>query len=71
MIPMVTTKICNRAAELGNSVTVTVNAVDPEIGNLYSFVVYEGPVYKGKKKQILLKTIRRYEKVTNDEWLLK
>lgn len=49
-------KYAERIAELGvNTVTVTVNAVDPEIAkDIYSFVQYEGKVYKGKEAAELL-----------------
>ena len=40
-------KYADRLAELGvNSVTVTINAIDPAIAeNIYSFIKYEGKVY--------------------------
>jgi len=47
-----------KLAELGvNTVTVTVNAIDPEIGNdIYTFIKYNGKVYKGKEAaEILIK----------------
>ena len=51
-------KYADRLAELGvNSVTVTINAVDPEIAEkIYSFIKYEGKVYKGREAvEILIK----------------
>ena len=41
-------KYADRLAELGvNSVTVTINAIDPDIAvDIYSFIKYEGKVYK-------------------------
>ena len=48
----------DRLAELGvNSITVTINAVDPEIAEkIYSFIKYEGKVYKGREAvEILIK----------------
>lgn len=47
-----------KLAELGvNTVTVTVNAVDPEIAkDIYTFVNYKGKIYKGKEAaEILIK----------------
>jgi len=47
-----------KLAELGvNTVTVTVNAIDPEIAkDIYTFVNYNGKVYKGKEAaEILIK----------------
>ena len=42
-------KYADKLAELGvNSVTVTINAIDPDIGmEIYSFINYEGKIYKG------------------------
>jgi len=42
-------KYADRLAELGvNSVTVTINAIDPDIAvDIYSFIKYEGKIYKG------------------------
>ena len=42
-------KYADKLAELGvNSVTVTINAIDPNIGmEIYSFINYEGKIYKG------------------------
>ena len=51
-------KYADKLAELGvNSVTVTINAVDPEIAEkIYSFIRYEGKVYKGREAvEILIK----------------
>jgi len=47
-----------KLAELGvNTVTVTVNAIDPEIAkNIYTFIKYNDKVYKGKEAaEILIK----------------
>ena len=51
-------KYADRLAELGvNSITVTINAVNPEIAEkIYSFIKYEGKVYKGREAvEILIK----------------
>ena len=51
-------RYADRLAELGvNSVTVTINAVDPDIAmDIYSFIKYEGKVYKGyEAAEILIK----------------
>ena len=51
-------KYADRLAELGvNSVTVTINAVDPDIAmDIYSYIKYEGKVYKGyEAAEILIK----------------
>ena len=51
-------KYADRLAELGvNSVTVTINAIDPDIAvDIYSFFKYEGKVYKGYEAvEILIK----------------
>ena len=51
-------KYADKLAELGvNSVTVTINAVDPDIAEeIYSFIKYEGKVYKGlEAAEILIK----------------
>ena len=62
-------KYAEKLAELGvNTVTVTVNAVDPEIGkDIYAFVQYEGKIYKGKEgAEILLKNqLEGIKKVTD------
>ena len=51
-------KYADRLAELGvNSVTVTINAIDPDIAvDIYSFIKYEGKIYKGYEAvEILIK----------------
>ena len=51
-------KYADRLAELGvNSVTVTINAIDPDIAvDIYSFIKYEGKVYKDYEAvEILIK----------------
>lgn len=51
-------KYADRLAELGvNSVTVTINAIDPDIAvDIYSFINYEGKIYKGYEAvEILIK----------------
>ena len=51
-------KYADKLAELGvNSVTVTINAIDPDIAvDIYSFIKYEGKVYKGYEAvEILIK----------------
>ena len=51
-------KYADKLAELGvNSVTVTINAVDPDIAEeIYSFIKYEGKVYTGlEAAEILIK----------------
>ncbi|KZX16332.1 FeMo cofactor biosynthesis protein NifB [Methanobrevibacter cuticularis] len=56
-------------ANLGvNTVTVTVNAIDPEIAkDIYSFIKYKGKVYKGKEAvEILIKNqLEGIEKLSN------
>lgn len=49
-------KYAEKLAKIGvNTVTVTVNAVDPDIAkDIYSFVKYEDKVYKGKEAAELL-----------------
>lgn len=44
-------KYADRLAELGvNSVTVTINAIDPDIAvDIYSFIKYEGKFIKAMK----------------------
>jgi len=68
-------RYADKIAELGvNSVTVTVNAVDPEIGKeIYSFVALDGKVYKGKEAaEILLKNqLEGIEKLTNNGVIVK
>ena len=62
-------KYAERIAELGiDTLTVTVNAVDPEIGkDIYGFVIYEGEVYKGREgAEILLRNqLEGIKKVTD------
>lgn len=51
-------KYAEKLAEYGvNTITVTVNAIDPEIAkDIYSFIKYDGKVYKGKEAvEILIK----------------
>ena len=51
-------KYADKLAELGvNSVTVTINAIDPDIAkDIYSFIKYDGKVYKGREAvEILIK----------------
>lgn len=56
-------------AEIGvNTVTVTVNAIDPEIGkDIYTFINYKGKIYKGKEAaEILIKNqLEGIEKLAN------
>ncbi|MEA4957635.1 FeMo cofactor biosynthesis protein NifB [bioreactor metagenome] len=58
-----------RVAELGvNTVTVTVNAIDPEIAkDIYTFINYNGKIYKGKEAaEILIKNqLDGIEKLAN------
>lgn len=58
-----------RIAKLGvNTVTVTVNAVDPEIAkDIYTFINYNGKIYKGKEAvEILIKNqLEGIEKLSN------
>ena len=58
-----------RLAELGvNTVTVTVNAIDPEIAkDIYTFINYNGKIYKGKEAaEILIKNqLEGIEKLSN------
>jgi len=62
-------KYAEKIAELGvDTLTVTVNAVDPEIGkDVYGFIYYEGKVYKGREgAEILLKNqLEGIKKVTD------
>jgi len=62
-------------AEIGvNTVTVTVNAIDPEIAkNIYSFVKYNDKVYKGKEGvEILIKNqLDGIEKLTDHGVIVK
>jgi nitrogen fixation protein NifB len=58
-----------RLAEIGvNTVTVTVNAIDPEIAkDIYTFINYNGKIYKGKEAaKILIKNqLEGIEKLAN------
>ncbi|MBZ9571659.1 radical SAM protein [Methanobrevibacter sp. TMH8] len=58
-----------KLANLGvNTVTVTVNAIDPEIGkDIYTFINYKGKIYKGKEAaEILIKNqLEGIEKLAN------
>ena len=58
-----------RVAEIGvNTVTVTVNAIDPEIAkDIYTFINYKGKIYKGKEAaEILIKNqLEGIEKLHN------
>lgn len=58
-----------RLADLGvNTVTVTVNAIDPEIAkDIYTFINYNGKIYKGKEAaEILIKNqLEGIEKLAN------
>jgi len=58
-----------KLAELGvNTVTVTVNAIDPEIAkDIYTFINYKGKIYKGKEAvEILIKNqLDGIEKLAN------
>jgi nitrogen fixation protein NifB len=57
-----------------NTVTVTVNAIDPEIAkDIYSFVKYNGKVYKGKEAvEILIKNqLEGIEKLTKKGVIVK
>lgn len=49
-------KYADKLAELGvNSVTVTVNAVDPDIAkDIYTFINYDGEIIKGRKAAEIL-----------------
>ncbi len=62
-------KYAEKLAELGvNTVTVTVNAIDPEIGkDIYTFIKYEDKIYKGKEAaEILIKNqLEGIEKLSN------
>ena len=59
-------KYAERIAELGiDTLTVTVNAVDPEIGkDIYGFVIYEGEVYKGKGAPLAIGSV--FSKILTD-----
>jgi nitrogen fixation protein NifB len=58
-----------KLAEIGvNTVTVTVNAIDPEIAkDIYTFIKYNGKIYKGKEDvEILIKKqLEGIEKLAN------
>jgi len=58
-----------RLADLGvNTLTVTVNAIDPEIAkDIYTFINYKGKIYKGKEAaEILIKNqLEGIEKIAN------
>lgn len=66
-------KYAERIAELGvDTLTVTVNAVDPEIGkDIYGFVIYEGEVYKEKKalKSFYVINWKESRRLQTLEWL--
>jgi nitrogen fixation protein NifB len=68
-------KYADEIAKLGvNTITVTVNAVDPEIAkNIYSFIKYEDKVYKGKEAaEILIKNqLEGIEKVSKNGVIVK
>ncbi|WP_409200735.1 radical SAM protein [Methanobrevibacter sp. DSM 116169] len=68
-------KYADKLAELGvNSVTVTVNAVDPEIAkDIYSFIKLDDKVYKGKEAvEILIKNqLEGIEKATKNGMVVK
>ncbi|MCK9151257.1 radical SAM protein [Methanobacterium alcaliphilum] len=70
--------LADKAEELSeldiNTITVTVNAIDPEIGkNIYSHVVYQGKVYKGEEAfKILSKNqLEGIEKITEKGIIVK
>ena len=70
--------LADKAKELGqmniSTITVTVNAIDPEIGKqIYSNVVYDGKVYKGEDAfKILSKNqLEGIEKVVNEGIVVK
>lgn len=70
--------LADKAKELGqmniSTITVTVNAIDPEIGKqIYSNVVYNGKVYKGEEAfKILSKNqLEGIEKVVNEGIVVK
>ena len=68
-------KYADKLAELGvNSVTVTINAVDPDIAeDIYSFIKYEGKVYKGHEAvEILIKNqLEGVEKASENGMVVK
>jgi nitrogen fixation protein NifB len=65
----------DRVAKLGvNTVTVTINAIDPEIAkDIYSFIKYHGKVYKGKEAaEILIKNqLEGLEKLAKNGVIIK
>ncbi len=70
--------LADKAEELGkmniNTITVTVNAIDPEIGKqIYSNVVYEGKVYKGEDAFNILSNnqLKGIEKVVAEGIIVK
>ncbi|KZX17169.1 radical SAM protein [Methanobrevibacter filiformis] len=67
--------LADEVAELGvNTVTVTVNAIDPEIAkDIYSFIKYNDKVYKGKEGvEILIKNqLEGIEKLANNGVIVK
>jgi nitrogen fixation protein NifB len=68
-------KYADKLSDLGvNTVTVTINAIDPEIAkDIYSFIKYEGKVYKGKEAaEILIKNqLEGVEKATKAGIIVK
>lgn len=68
-------KYADKLAELGvNSVTVTINAIDPDIAiDIYSFIKYEGKVYKGYEAvKILIKNqLKGVEKAAANGMIVK
>ncbi|MGL4670600.1 MAG: radical SAM protein [Methanobacteriaceae archaeon] len=62
-------------AEIGvNSVTVTVNAIDPEIAkDIYSFIIYEGKKYEGVEaaKILINNQLEGIEKLSQHEVVVK
>ena len=68
-------KYADKLAELGvNTVTVTVNAIDPEIAkDIYSFVKYEGKIYKGVEgvKLLIKNQLEGIEKASKNGIVIK
>ena len=68
-------KYADKIAELGvNSVTVTVNAIDPDIAkDIYTFINYDGEIIKGREAvEILIKNqLEGIEKVANNGVVVK
>ena len=68
-------KYADRLAELGvNTVTVTINAIDPEIAeNIYSFIKYDGKIIKGREGvEILIKNqLEGIEKASENGIIIK